>query len=356
MVRFSSLVVLLGVASGNAWAQIPPLSGGTPSYVNAFTNAQMTWKTGAVTEVECDDVCSVQLTAPLKAGYSPSSAVIFMRMYYINFSQSGGDVNHVQLMLEKNSYNATTGDFTYTITAALTDNTTPNRHFRWGVWFTMVVGDNVTAIARQKTLNNFEQAGSPGTPCDSTSRCEDTTTLSSIKTSTTSLHGVLIRGFDVYTNSGVGMQLSELVIDSTGYSPTSTGANGSTVCGLESTTTTDDIYCEVGLSTLAYDSVHMSAATVGGSYTGLSGDYYTTETAFSPVSSPNSFLVGLKKTVHTSTSGDIHFGGTVSGTGAFSLYPGSPPYVQGQGSFGFEPYTGTSTYSGQFQSYVGFVY
>lgn len=356
-----SWLVASCVMSASASLAQTPLSVGSTSHGTAVGNDWGVTNTGTIAEVECDQYCEVQYTLPLKPGYANGSAVVFLQLYYLRWSQAGsGEVYHARIMVEKNSYNPTTGDITVTASADLQDDATPGRKFQWGVWFTVFAGDNTNAIARTKTLSNFVQAGT-GNPCDTTAPCEDSSTLTSVKTSSLTWHAALVRGFDVGTASGNGVKVNTLGFDSTSYSAGTINATGATTCSFESSTA-EDVLCEVGLATLSFATPTAThefwKSSLSGSVSSVSGPNYTSDNGtYGGSKSVVKWLIGLQSTNQSTTSGgDISLGRTSAGTGASSLNSGPPIFVNTQGTFDFATYTTNPTYNASYTSYLGFIY
>lgn len=339
---------------GTAQAALPA----SASYSSVVSNARMAYLTGSVSEASCTSSCTQTYVAKLPTGYSASAAAIWLNFYYLEFADAaGGNVNHAKLMVSKTSYNASTGDFTWTLDADLTANTAPaNTQFNLGVWFTIAVGDNTNVKLNQKTANNFTGAGSSG-ECDSSATCTDSTTFTSVGTTTANFRRMALRGFEVGTQSAAGLSLTSIGFDATGYTGT-TSASGSTTCTLTaSASPAENLDCQVGLSAVAFATTNLTNQAFTDSVTGVSGNNYTSVSLNSSSGSASTnFIAGLQKTTLTPAS-SMTFKRMLTGCGA--LYWSSTPgtgSISGQGNHGLLRPSTSINFDGDFQCFTGFLY
>lgn len=341
-------------------ASVAQASIATPSYSTVVSNARMAYVTVSIAESTCTSACSGSFTKTLPTGLSSSAAAIWMNSYYMNFADAAGaPIAHAQLMLSKTSYNATTGVFTWSVNADLTGNSPPtDTTFKFGATLTILVGDNTNVRATQRSVGptSFTGAGASG-ECDSTAVCTDSTTQTNAGVTGAIFRQMLLRGFEVGTQSGNGLSLRDIKFDATGYSASGTSAVGSTTCTWVATTT-EDLDCTVGLSTLAFATTNLTNQFFTDSVRGVTGSNYPGITVNSSSgTAASSFLLGLEKTHLTPSAALTPFKAMANGCNGF-LFSSSPGTgsATGQSAYTLSKAGGTATYDGDVQCYGGFLY
>ncbi len=222
---------------------------GTPSYSSTVTGSRVSVKYGALAENSCTTTCSTSFTVTMPTGGGASG--IWIDGFYMRFHDgSGYQVKAAKLMLHKASYNSGTGAFQWEIEANLEGDPPPSdTTFDFGVWFHIAVADSTVFRFNEKTASNFSGAGSSG-QCDSTATCSDTTTFTSVGATGIPFRQMALRGFDLHTDSGNGLDIEDLLVDVRGYTANGNSAQGQTDCAMLGSTT-EDVICEVGLTAIA---------------------------------------------------------------------------------------------------------
>jgi hypothetical protein len=359
--RGQNLVLVLAfVFSGVVKAAIP-----SPSYGTPVTGTGFYLQPGSVSEASCDPpdagptTCSADFQVTLPTNYANGVGVIYLRNFYLGFADSaGGAVKGAKLMLSRNSYNSSTGVFSWHLEASLDANPAPSTDvFNFGFDFGIVIVDNTNFRATEKTAANFAQVGT-GNPCDSSYECEDTTTYSAVGTSGAPFRQMLLRGFDVKTTSGAGLSLSQLRFDVAGVTPnSSTQAGGAAYC-TATASTTEELQCELGLAAIGFATNHLTNQKLTSYITGKVGTYSNAYSANSTSgSAASNFIFGLQTSDHSMASSST-WKNVSSGCGDtfFSSSPGTGS-VSGYARHGFvSPTTPSVTYASYVECFVGFIY
>lgn len=339
---------------------------GTPSYSTPVYGTGVAYVTGSLMENSCTTSCSETFTVTLAGGYTNSASAIVIRNYYLDFADaSAGRVNHAKLSVVRNSYNTSTGVFSWTVEADLSaaDPVPSNTTFNWGVEFAIVLGDNTNFRATAKTASNFETAGG-GAPCDSSAECSDPTPYSGVGTSGAPFRQMVLRSFDVSTSSGNGLELNQLRFDVAtviyNSDTSTTGEAWCTASGRAGDAGIEELTCELGMVAFAFPLTHLTNQTAGSFIDGKTSfysDWVTTNSASS--TNASAFINALQASDQEWTGGVRSPVNTVqSGCGNWFFY--SSPGTGSTGGWAkhglIEPGTPSLTYASYVQCFNGFIY
>jgi len=206
--KFVKIMVVIGAI----FSAVGIAGAATPSYGTAFANADLAYVQGGLSEYlhsSASELTTPSYCVTIKDGYTQADIVLdnYAVLSPVNPSR-------IEMKVVKDSYTTSTGVFCWhAVGWYKSSDTTATNNYSW--YFTIVLANSSTFSIRGKSYSCDGAGVWPDGSCD------DTATFSSSITSGYNLVGVAVKGFDVSTDDGSFLSLSELGFDWS--SATSTG-------------------------------------------------------------------------------------------------------------------------------------